>query len=430
MWKIEPPLQNKAGVLHIGNVSTIKLGDKFGTPLYVTDENRIRENYSRISESFKKNYQNFSLNYAIKANNNLSVLKILKSMGSGADCSCKEEIMLAKKTGFPPSDIIYTGNYNSDQELKYALQNRVIINLDDISLLPKLLQLGIPKMISFRVNPGLGKGRYSGLVFGGKKTKFGIGESDVIKGYELAKKAGVTKFGIHMMAGSAILDVNYFRDITEKLLVIAGKIVKKVGIEFEFVNLGGGFGISYRPRERDLNIVKVGKEVGMLFKRRVDELSLGNPTLMIEPGRYIVGDSTILLAKVHSIKRVKGRTTYVGTDAGMNTLLRPALYGAYHQTYVANRLDSKRAEIVNICGQICENTDIIAEYRKMSRMKEGDLIAVLNAGAYGFAMSSQYNSRPRAAEVLVRDGITDLIRKRETVSDLVRHQTVPGRLGK
>lgn len=426
MWKIEPPLENRKGSLYIGSSNTVELARRFGTPLFVTDENRIRDNVKKLLISFKPSYDNFKLKYAIKANNNLSILRILRSEGVGADASCAEEIQLARLAGFDSDSVSYTGNYNSDYELNFALDSRAIINLDDSAIFPRLLKFGIPDTISFRINPGVGRGKYSGLVFGGGKTKFGIDVKEAVKGYSAAKKAGVKCFGIHMMTGSCVTDVGYFREVTERLLQIAGHIRREVGIEFTFFNIGGGFGISYQPGEDDLDIKAVGKQVTQAFKNGIKEYSLGEPELMAEPGRYIVGDSTILLARVHHIKR--GLKTYVGTDAGMNTILRPALYKAYHQIIVANRLNAKATQRVNICGQICENTDVLAEDREMPALREGDLLAILNAGAYGFAMSSQYNSRPRAAEVLVNNGNADIIRERETVSDFITRQKIPARL--
>jgi diaminopimelate decarboxylase len=426
LWKIEAPLENRKGILHIGGANTMELAERYGTPLYVTDEGRIRNNIRRLIKAFKPNYDNFKLKYAIKANNNLSILRIIRSEGAGADASCQEEIQLAKMSGFNTNDISYTGNYNSNDELKFAYDSGAIINLDDATLLAKLLKFGVPETISFRINPGVGKGKYSGLVFGGGRTKFGITVQDAIRGYSAAKKAGVKSFGIHMMTGSCVMEVDYFREITEKLIQIAGQIKNEVGIKFDFFNVGGGFGIPYQPGEDDLDIRAVGRKVCQAFRKGIQRYHLGEPELMIEPGRYVVGDSTVLLARVHHIKR--GARTYIGTDAGMNTLLRPALYKAYHQVFAANKLNAKANKRVNICGQICENTDVIAEDREMPEVREGDLLAILNAGAYGFAMSSQYNSRPRAAEVLVNDGKAEIIRERETVSDFITRQRKPARL--
>ncbi len=422
MWKIETPLKNLNGKLFFANVSASKLASKFGTPVFVTDSERIIYNYNRLYSAFSSHYDKFKINYAVKANNNLSILKLFNYLGSGADCSCPEEIFLAKKMGFSSKDILYTGNYNSNDQLSYALKQKIIINIDSSSILPRLLKLGTPNFISLRINPGIGGGSHSGLVFGGKHTKFGMSRKDAIHAYNLAKKSGVKQFGIHMMTGSSILDSSYFKKATNKLIDIAVEIVEECKISIDFINIGGGFGIPYKPPEKSLDIKKVGSDIGKIFNGKKSSKILNNPWLFVEPGRYLVADSTILLTNVHSIK--SGPEKYVGIDAGMNTLLRPALYGAYHHIVNASRLNSRNKEVVNICGQICENTDILAKNRKLGNIKEGDLLAILNVGAYGFSMSSQYNTRPRAAEVMISKKNCKIIRQRETINDLINGQKV------
>ena len=317
---------------------------------------------------------------------------------------------------------MYTGNYNSDDQLSYALKQKIMINVDSSSILPRLLKIGTPNTISFRINPGIGSGSHSVLVFGGKNTKFGMSKKDAVAAYRLAKKSGVKKFGIHMMTGSSILDSSYFKKATSKLIDIAVEIVEECKISLDFINIGGGFGIPYKPPEKPLDMKKVGSDIGKIFNGRKSSRILDKPWLYVEPGRYLVADSTILLTNVHSIK--KGPINYVGIDAGMNTLLRPALYDAYHHVVNASRLNSRSNESVNICGQICENTDILAKNRKIGNVKEGDLLAILNVGAYGFSMSSQYNTRPRAAEVMINKKYSKIIRQRETINDLIKGQKV------
>ena len=422
MWKIETPLKNLNGKLFFANVSTSKLVKEFGTPLFVTDSERIISNYNNLHSAFSSHYDKFKINYAVKANNNLSVLKLFNSLGSGADCSCPEEISLAKKMGFSSKDILYTGNYNSDDQLSFALKQKILINIDSSSILPRLLKIGTPNFISLRINPGIGSGSDSRLVFGGKNTKFGMSKKDAIRSYTLAKKAGVKKFGIHMMTGSSILDASYFKKATNKLIDIAVEIVEECKIPLDFVNIGGGFGIPYQPPEKSLDINKVGSDIGKIFNGKKSSKILNNPWLFVEPGRYLVADSTILLTSVHSIK--SGPINYIGVDAGMNTLLRPALYDAYHHVLNASRLNSRKKKPVNICGQICENTDILAKNRKLGSVQEGDLLAILNVGAYGFSMSSHYNTRPRAAEVMINKKNCKIIRQRETINDLIKGQKV------
>lgn len=422
MWKVEAPLKNLNGKLSFANLSTLNLAKQFGTPLFVTDSERIISNYNRLYSAFSSHYDKFKINYAVKANNNLSILKLFNYLGSGADCSCPEEISLAKKIGFKNQDILYTGNYNSNSQLDFALKQKIMINVDSYSILPRLLKLGTPSLVSLRINPGIGGGSHSGLVFGGKNTKFGMSLQDAIVTYNLAKKSGVKKFGIHMMTGSSILDPSYFKKVTNKLIDIAVEIVEECKISLDFINIGGGFGIPYKPPEKSLDIDKIGSDIGRIFNGKKSSQVLDKPWLFVEPGRYLVADSTILLTTVHSIKT--GPTKYVGIDVGMNTLLRPALYNAYHHIINASRLNSSKTEIVNVCGQICENTDVIAKNRKLGNIKEGDLLAILNVGAYGFSMSSQYNTRPRAAEVMIHKRKIKLIRRRETINDLIKGQNL------
>jgi diaminopimelate decarboxylase len=367
------------------------------------------------------------LNYAVKANNNLSILSIVRQEGAGADCSCAEELALAKLANFREDELLYSGNYNSDREFSQGILSGAAINLDDAALLPKLLKHGTPEVLSFRVNPGIGQGQYPGLVFGGENTKFGVQESEVVQAYAKAKASGIKRFGIHMMTGSNVLNLEYFPSVTRKLFDIAETVARNVSLTFEFVDIGGGFGVPYKPDESPLDIETLGSRVGSLFREYVERGLIGQPYLMIEPGRFVVCDTTVLLGRVHHIKNAGGRI-FVGTDIGMNTILRPALYGAYHHIYVANRPTAEPDSSVTVTGQVCENTDVLAKDRKLPRVEVGDVIVVMNAGAYGFAMSSQYNSRPRPAEVLVNDGHVETIRERETVNDLIYRQNVPMRL--
>lgn len=426
MHEIKEPLENKNGILYIEGANTLELAKEFDTPLYVYSEKRIRDNVKRVKAAFKKHYPNFRLYYAVKANNNLAILKIIKQEADGFDCAAPEEIHLAMEAGAKPTEILYSGVYHRNEELAYALKAGVNINLEGISQIKRLLKLGTPEFISFRVNPGISGGSIKGLVFAGHDAKFGIIEKNVLEAYRIAKEAGIKRFGMHMMTGSNVKDPAYFEEASSKLLDIAGNVRKELGIQFDFIDIGGGLGISYKPSEHDLDVEAAAKKVAAVFDKKVKELDLGNPILMIEPGRYIVGDSSILLTKVHSIKDAYKR--FIGVDAGMNILLRPMLYDAYHHIVVANKLNEKPTEKVSIVGPVCENTDQLAKDRMMPALEEGDLLAVLNAGAYGFSMSSQYNTRPRAAEVLVNNGKAEIIRERETIYDIYKNVIVPKRL--
>ena len=428
MWKVEEHLENRNGTLFIEGCNTVELAEKYGTPLYAMSENRIRDNYRRLSGAFKKHYSNFRLYYAVKANNNLTILNILRQEGSGADCSAPSEVFLALKAGFKKEDLLYTGNYNTNEELKYAAENNVVINLDDTSAIEKLAKVCNPQDVAgicFRFNPGMGKGETAGVVCAGPEAKFGTLEEEIVKGYRRAKELGFKNFGMHMMTGSNVKEVDYFPEVADVIFRVADRISREVGIEFSFINIGGGFGVPYKPGEPNLDIETVAKTVTDKFKQRFADNGT-RPKLLIEPGRYIACDAGVLLTRVHHIKRAQ--KTFIGTDAGMNTLLRPALYGAYHQIVVANKLNEPNAETVTIVGQICENTDHLARDRQMPRTTEGDLLAVLNAGTYGYGMSSQYNSRPRCAEILVNKEESYVIREREGFEDLIGKQEVPKHL--
>lgn len=413
-------------VLYVENVSTIDLAERFGTPSFVTSEARIRQNFRRFCAAFEK-LSKFRVYYAVKANSNLALLTILRHEGAYADCSCPAEIYAASMAGFKSDQMLYTGNYNTREELDYAVRAGVAVNFDDAALVSKLPSGAVPDTVCFRINPGVGKGGNEGLVFAGPDAKFGSREKVAIEGYAAAKRLGAKRFGIHMMTGSNVIDPRYFQAATERLMDIAGRIASKVGIDFDFVNIGGGFGVPYTPEDQELAIRDVAKSVEEVFKAKVEEYSLGDPILAAEPGRYLVADSTVILAKVCHVKRTDVKK-FVGVDAGMNTLLRPALYKAYHPMLAANKLGEAEKEEVNICGQICENTDILARDRAFPLLEEGDIIAIFNAGAYGFSMSSQYNNRPRAAEVLVSGDEAELIRRRETYADLLAGQSIPSRL--
>lgn len=412
---VKAPLENMNNILFIGGCSTLDLGRQYGTPVYITDEDRVRDNYRRLKAAFTKVYPKTRIHYAIKCNNNLAIVKLLEQEGASFDCSSPYEIQMAQKLGATSERILYTGNNHSDWELKFAVDNKIKLNLDDISQLDRVVKYGKTPMISFRVNPAIDGGYQKELYFGSKDSKFGVIERDIVAAYRKAKDYGFSKFGIHMMAGSGVLDPEFFKNVAEKMMQIVEKIKKEVGITFDFIDLGGGFGVPYKPDDKPLDIEKTAAGVASILKKYDYD-----GDLYLEPGRYIVCDSTILLTRVNTVKRAY--KNFVGTDSGFHVLIRPFLYGAYHPMLVANRLDAKDEEVYDIVGVVCESGDILAKDRRLPKMREGDMLAILNAGAYGFSMSSQYNSRPRVAEVMVSRGKSRIIRERETLEDLLRGQ--------
>lgn len=417
------------GKIHIGEVSVEKLADKYGTPLYVYDEMRIRENYRRALEAFKKHYPNFRFFYAVKACNNPAIASILVQEGAGIDAASLNEIELAKDLGLGGEDVMFSGNFLSDEDIKGGLKSGVIFNLDDISLLKRVLKFGKPEILSFRVNPGYGRSNVGEFVTNaGPNAKFGTHPDKVLEAYRLAKEAGITRFGAHMMPGSCITDAEYFPFVTGLLMDIIGKTGRELGIKFEFIDIGGGLGIPYKHDEEPLDIEKAARLTAEMFKAKIDEYGLPPTRLMMEPARYFVGDAGYIIGRVHSIK--ESYKKIIGTDVGMNTLCRPVMYGSYHHIYVDGKEDAPR-EKVGLCGQLCENTDFWVKERELpATIAEGDLIVIENAGAYGFAMSYQYNGRLRPAEVLVRKSKHKLIRKRETYKDMIAHTKIPKHLRK
>ncbi|MEM3673080.1 MAG: diaminopimelate decarboxylase [Candidatus Bathyarchaeia archaeon] len=420
---IKKPLENVNGELYLDGVSVLKLVEEFGTPLYLMSENKIRENYRRFNSAFSHHYDKIRVLYSAKANTNLSVLKILKSEGAWVDTVSAGEVYLALEAGFQPEQIFYTGINVGDEELRYVVDKKVKVNLDSLPQVKRLLKIGIPTALSVRINTEFGAGHHAYVVTAGKTTKFGVQEETALKAYELAKKTGVERFGIHMHIGSGIMDVNPHLQAAEKLLKTAKRIHDELKINFDFIDFGGGFGVPYKPDEKEIDVQYFAEKLVGLFKERTKEYSLGEPELWFEPGRYMVAEAGILLTRVNAVKQTPEKT-FIGVDAGFNTLIRPAMYGSYHHILVANKLDAPSTEKYDVVGPICETGDVLAKERMLPSISEGDILAILNAGAYGFSMSSQYNSRPRPAEVLVKDGIYALIRERETFLDLVKGQRI------
>lgn len=414
--------------IHFDQVSAAALAEAYGTPLYVYEENRIRTNFRRALEAFRKHYDDFRFFYAIKACNNPAVANILRQEGAGIDAASVNEILLARQLGLGGENVMFSGNFLSDADIKQGLDSGVIFNLDDISLLPRVLKFGKPELLSFRVNPGYGRSNVGEYVTNaGPEAKFGVHPDHVMDAYRMAKEAGVTRFGAHMMPGSCITDPEYFAFITELLMDIIGKAGRELDIHFEFIDLGGGLGIPYEQDEEHLNIETVAERVSQVFTAKLSEYGLQPPRLMMEPARYFVGDAGAVLGRVHSVKDSYRRI--IGTDVGMNVIARPAMYDAYHHITVDGRENEEHVPL-GLCGQICENTDFWVRDRPLPKnTAEGDLIAVTNAGAYGYVMSYQYNGRLRPAEVLVKDDQHWLIRDRETFDDLMRNVHVPDHLG-
>jgi diaminopimelate decarboxylase len=416
-------LERRDGTLYLEGISLVELASKLGTPLYVLSESRIRENYRRLYGAFHRCYVKTRIYYAAKANTNMSVLVIMREEGAFLDAVSPGEIYIASKAGFDAERILYTGTSVSENELEYAIKSNVTINVDSLSQMEHLLGKTCPRIVSVRVNPEVGAGHHEHCVTGSRDSKFGLLKRDVHQAYKMAKEARVERFGIQMHIGSGILNVEPYLEAIENLLASAREVHEDLGINFEFIDLGGGFGVPYRPEEQELDIEETSDRLVQRFKKRVTEYQLGEPILCIEPGRYIVADGGILLTSVNSVKTTPFKE-FIGVDAGFNTLIRPSMYDAYHEIVLANTTGPGTEAVYDVVGPLCESGDCLARDRRLEKTREGDILAVLNAGAYGYAMTSQYNSRPRPAEVLVRDGRYSVVRESERFGTLTVGQTI------
>jgi len=408
------------GVMLFGGMKVTDIADKFGTPCYVTDEARLRENYRTVHDAFAK-YMDTEIHYACKANTNLAVLSILRQEGSGIDAVSIGEVNTCLKAGFKPSQIMYTGVNVSDAELKAVTDLGVMVNLDSVSEMERLAAIRTNLPVSFRITPGVGQGHSDKVITGNKGAKFGIPKEKVVETYLRAKDLGLNPVGIHAHIGSGGQSVEPFVDEMEVLTTLVNQL-DEAGLRLTFIDMGGGIGVPYRPNEDEMDVPGLASEVTDVIQQNTDIQKI-----ILEPGRYIVCDSTILLTRCVDVKDAETKK-YIGVDAGFNTLIRPAMYDAYHYIQLGNRFGKAATGRYDVAGPICETGDYLGHDRVLPEAHEGDLVVVYNAGAYGFSMSSNYNSRPLCAEVLVYDGQAELVRERESVEEQWRHQLVPKRL--
>lgn len=401
---------------NIAGIDILELAQTHGTPLYVYDAEGFRNNYRKLKGAFDKYYPNNEIHFSVKANSNIHVLKIFNELGCGADASSPIEYKLAKIAGFDSQDILYTGNYEHPSDFANPIQDGAMLNLDDTSSLDRALKVGKPERISFRINPGIGRGGFEGITTAGSDAKFGIPYEKAADAYRAAQEAGISRFGIHMMTGSNNLEPYYFAEVVDKLLMIARDIFEPIGITPEYVDIGGGQGVPYYDHEPELNVDLMARLITEVFTEKCDKYGFGRPQLVLEPGRYLAANAGYLISRVVGIKN--GYKKFVGLDAGMGTLVRPSLYGAYHRTEVYGK--TEKTQTVNLCGQICENSDIFFKNIPFPEVVEGDIVIFRECGAYGYVMASQYNNRLRPAEVLIDNSNHRLIKKREVFDDILR----------
>ena len=424
---LPPHLTIKDQHLKIAGCDTVELAFKYGTPLYVTDEDRIRQNFQGYKKALTARYPHIRVLYAAKANGNPAILKILAQEGAGADVFSSGELKIALQAGMKPEFLLFNGSSKTEEDHRLAVESGVRVSLDSIDELLQLDriagELGKVVEISFRVNPAMEVPTHPKIATGLATSKFGIPATEIEAAYAKALAcAHVVPVGIHCHIGSQILSVEPFAKEAQVLMEVVADL-HKMGVKFKFVDLGGGLGVGYEHTADpapgfEAYADAVMPEITATFSR------LGiSPEIWIEPGRSMVCDSTVLLTKVNSVK--KAHKTFVNVDAGFNTLIRPAMYDSYHEVVVADRAGDAPTATYTITGPICETGDILAHDRSLPEVQAGDLIALLDAGAYGYAMASQYNGRGRCAEVLVKGEKASLMRRAETLEDLLAAVVTP-----
>lgn len=400
-----------------------KIVEEFGTPFHIYDEMGIVGTSQRIKRVFSE-IEGFKEFFAVKALPNPAVLKIERDMGFGFDCSSIPEIRLVReRVGVNNSeDIFFSSNNTSTEEFKEALRDgSCILNLDDITMVEKFSRM--PKLICFRYNPGPNWRGGSNFIGDPVEAKYGVRDDQIVKAYQLAINRGAERFGIHTMVGSNQLDYAYFIRVVKMLLEVIERISDQLKIQFEFINMGGGLGIPYHPDEKSLDIEKVAAGIKMLFNNFRKHFGYP-PKLFMESGRYMTGPHGVLVTRV--LNRMHKYRQYVGVDASMSALPRPAMYEAYHHIIVFRMEGYPGKEIVDVVGSLCENNDKFAIQRELPITSEGDIIIIQDTGAHSHAMGFNYNGRLRPQELLLRaDGSVERIRRAETYEDYIATLTPP-----
>ena len=394
------------------NSKLIQAASEFGSPLYVYDANKIKYQYNRLVRSFKS-VKNLQLNYAVKALSNISILKYLIDLGSGIDAVSIQEVHLALKGGINPEKIIYTPNGVSMDEIKFASELGVKINIDNLSVLEDFGNSHPEIPICIRINPHIMAGGNSNISVGHIDSKFGISIHQIPHLKRIVENTKIRINGVHMHTGSDILDIDVFLRAAEILFETANHFK-----DLDFIDFGSGFKVPYYPGDSETNIEEFGKKLSKRFNLFCKSYGK-NLTLIFEPGKFLVSEAGKFICKVNSIKQTTS-TVFAQVDSGFNHFLRPMMYGAnHHIENISNPDDTER--YYSIVGYICE-TDTFASNRKVSTISIGDLLCFNNAGAYCHTMSSNYNSRYRPAEVLYINNQLKLIRKRENFDDLIKNQ--------
>ena len=390
---------------------------KVETPFHIYDEAAIENNVRRIQRAFAWN-EGFINYFAVKALPNVNIVRMLGSLGFGADCSSLAELIIAEQAGITGERIMFTSNDTPDEEFRKAYELGAVLNLDDITHIEAVERAvgSFPETVSFRYNPGAE--RTGNAIIGNPvESKYGVTRSQIFDCYRIAKEKGAKHFMLHTMVASNELDASYIVETARMLFMLVNEIRKKTGIIIERVDLGGGVGIPYRPEDKAISFEKLGDEIHRLYEEMIDYPL----KVSFEMGRAITGPYGYLVTRVrHVAHKYKD---YVGVDATMADLMRPAMYGAYHHITVPGKDDWPHDHKYDVTGSLCENNDKFAIDRMLPELERGDLLIIHDTGAHGHSMGFNYNGKLRHAEYLIRkDGSIAMIRRAETIEDYLRTQ--------
>ncbi len=391
---------------------TEQLVEHYGSPFHIYDEVGIRETGENLKKLFS-GVEGFREYYAVKALPNPEILRLMLDMGFGFDCSSIGELVLSRQIGARGEDIMFTSNNTDQKEFEVAAgEGGCVLNLDDISLIDKVPDF--PELICFRYNPG--PRRTGNVIIGNPvEAKYGLSHEQVIDAYRLAQQRGAKRFGLHTMVASNELDYTYMVETARMVLEITSMVESELGIKFEFVNIGGGFGIPYQPDQKALDIESLASEIETMFADFKSSHSYV-PRMYMESGRFMTGPHGCLVTSAINHKDIYRK--YIGVDACMSALMRPALYEAYHHIDVIGKEDDIKDQVYDVAGSLCENNDKFAVQRELPKIDEGDILVIHDTGAHGHAMGFQYNAKLRTKELLLReDGSVELIRREETLDD-------------
>lgn len=410
--KFGASMEVKNNRYHIQGVDLIKLCKEQGTPLYVYDGAKIESQLKKITEAFSG--VNLKIKYAAKALTNQAILKLMRKLGAGLDVVSIQELELGMKAGFQPDEILYTPNSVDFGEVKEAIEKGVQINIDNISILEQFgHEYGGKVPVCIRLNPHLQAGGNHKISTGHIDSKFGISILQLRHLLRVVKTCEINVIGLHMHTGSDILDSEVF--------IHGAQILFDAAMEFpnlRFLDFGSGFKVPYQDGDIYVDMQDLGKKMTAAFKDFCKKYGR-KLEIWFEPGKYLVSEAGVLLVRTNMIKTTPA-TVFVGVNSGMNHMIRPMMYDSYHDMINISHIN-KTKRVYTLVGYICE-TDTLGWDRKLDEVREGDIIAIKNAGAYGFSMASNYNSRLKPAEVLIHDGKALLIRKREILEDLLRNQ--------